>query len=220
MKTTETVTNFLEENANYKKVNYIELVKNVDISKDDEVWLFQCPKHFDISTIEGSKIKLPGKTNLNSLELIVEESSSSTSVSFAALQDSDKLNLRSIKVSGGMILRKQIENRESDIDNNSKFRVQFPTDIKTRHPLNGICYEEKIKKSVKDRLRKVDKILNRKSKKENFKDNIKESSEIFKEESKKKSKTSMDISKNVENIHNIKIEYDANEISLNWLKNI
>ncbi|XP_055381484.1 uncharacterized protein LOC129612059 [Condylostylus longicornis] len=214
----EDIEEFLRKNSNdYEKLEISIINNSFDISEDDEVYFFQCPKDFDITTLKNTRIKVPGKTILNSSELITENCSPIKST-FVIPDQQSNLKLKCINIQGKMVLRKRIEIKKSEEDiggRKQKFRVPFPQDIKERHPLHGVCYKEKINlaKHIKDRLKEAEK--SRVYDKSDMK--------ITPSAKKKKQKSEVNESnfeKN-EDVHKkIKIEFDDNDESLNWLRNI
>lgn len=134
---------------------------------DNEVWLLQCPRGMDIKDLERQKLKMPGRTNFNDSEAVsMEFTEGKEQRAFAYCNRKGRYALRLLPVRGTIVVRDRLKAAETVTTERAEEccpaakRVPLPSNIRVRHPLLGVQYEEKLvlEKAIKKRLQKADEV--------------------------------------------------------------
>ncbi|XP_053952652.1 uncharacterized protein LOC128859673 [Anastrepha ludens] len=163
---------FLEDNRDYKEIKPSKEVTTIggfqEIDEvEDEVWLLQCPKGFDIkSELEDQRLKIPGRTNFNSSEAVAVEYDLPELRAFGYCNRKGRYSLRLLPVKGNILLRGRLKATEAVTLENAEAlyppqgRVPLPDMIKVRHPLHGHQFDKSLRvdRAIAERLKKADEI--------------------------------------------------------------
>lgn len=172
-----TAQNYFQKKSNLKLSSDDSILKTVltqnDINSDDEIFLVQTVKHVEVENFVGKKIKLSKPTKITDdddneyqctfslntknqqIALISPESVSSSAIT---LPLHGFLNINQNVEENLEILPDALSTTDPDC-------VPYPTNLKTRHPLHGLHYEQlielpdnvrsKLKQATDDCSRKV-----------------------------------------------------------------
>lgn len=154
---------FLDARKEYLKVvdNYPN-TQPIQISPNEEVWIFQCPKNIDIDDLLGRKLELPkpfqiiqSKRGNRQYECKVEVTKQENCLTMICPTNGFPEAV-SVKQAGLISIRDRVElpqPNENGVDNDADATDKmfyFPTDLKIRHPLLGVNYDLVTIKQEKD----------------------------------------------------------------------
>ncbi|XP_037029194.1 uncharacterized protein LOC119069247 [Bradysia coprophila] len=156
-----TLDTFLDARKHIKTVRDKSTVQPVKISSDEEVWIFQCPKNIETADLLGRKIVLPQPMQIIQskrgnmefeckLELTKQEHHLTVICPTNGYPEAV-----SVKQAGMISIRERIKLPEpkenGSIDTNSTDRQFFyPTNLKIRHPLLGVNFDNIAIKQERD----------------------------------------------------------------------
>ncbi|XP_065355301.1 uncharacterized protein LOC135949619 [Calliphora vicina] len=163
---------FLQENQSFSEIELTSESKPIGKLHDfdlleNEIWLLQCPKGMDVTELESQKLKMPGRTNINSSEAVsMEFNEGKEQHAFAYCNRKGRYDLRLLPVRGTIVVRDRLKAAETITAERAEEccpptkRVPLPASIRVRHPLLGVQYEDKLEldKSIVKRLNKADEI--------------------------------------------------------------
>lgn len=149
-----TLDNFLEARKHIKSIRDKSTTQHINISTDEELWFLQCPKNIDVDDLLGRKLVLSQPVQLiqskggNKEFECKLESSKHVSHLTVICPTNGVPEAVSVKQAGMITIRERIEVSQqrnyanSDTNSNSTDQLfKYPTNLKIRHPLLGVNFD-------------------------------------------------------------------------------
>lgn len=219
-----------------------------ELSDSDEVWVFEVPNGIDPTALVGQTVKLGSRrsalklNDADSYECVSEKYDEPKTVSLVCQKKNAQLAMKNTRPIGRVVLRQKLgASLEVPInldESKVNVKVPMPTNLKVRHPIHGVNYEDSIalSETIKEKLAKAESAsLHKPSRKNRGEkalagdiETIKiEDASVAARETKKRKLTALDsdeegvltVSKKVKRESEIKIE-DATDADLDWIKQI
>ena len=120
-----------------------------DLSSDDEIYTFQCPENFDIRTLVNIELDMAESAQIHDKESgqifdlqVLEGESKSVTCAFPS-RDKDAA-LAVLPINGHVILQRDITVPTYKTFKDENRNVEFPNDLKVRHPLLGVDWKDHV----------------------------------------------------------------------------
>uniref|UniRef100_A0A1L8D8S1 Uncharacterized protein n=1 Tax=Nyssomyia neivai TaxID=330878 RepID=A0A1L8D8S1_9DIPT len=143
------VQDYLDKHKDLSTKTLTKQHPNIKIYPEEEVFIFQCHKSLNPEKFLGQKINLPGKTKMKEEGLLftvnkLPEDSTKT-VTVVSCQEGS-LRADTFPVAGKITLTQMIEKQNISYENAQQDNAheEFPTNLKVRHPLLGVNFEDKL----------------------------------------------------------------------------
>lgn len=156
-----TLDTFLEARKHIKTVQDKPTAQPIQISSDEEVWIFQCPKNLETEDLLGRKIVLPqpmqiiqSKRGNREFECKLELTKQEHHLTVICPTNGFPEAV-SVKQAGMITIRERIklpepkENETTD-SNSTDRQFYYPTNLKIRHPLLGVSFDNIVIKQEVD----------------------------------------------------------------------
>ncbi|XP_046752872.1 uncharacterized protein LOC124416073 [Diprion similis] len=119
-----------------------------DISDDDEIFIMDVPTTVDPKELKGQKIRLRGKNKFQIANQIYETyEEDPTNISCVFRIDGEQCSYKAVNLTpvGCMRVRQKLpKSLHIEMASVEKITVPFPENLKVRHPLFGVAYEDRI----------------------------------------------------------------------------
>lgn len=160
----KTLSTFLEARKHLKTMRDKSNTQQLTINSDEEVWIFQCPKNIETDDLLGRKLVLPQPLQIIQskrghkefeckLELTKQENHLTVICPTNGFPEAVSVKQAGmISISERIKLPQRKENGNSDLDSTDR-RFLYPTNLKIRHPLLGVNFENiEIKEEADDTI--------------------------------------------------------------------
>lgn len=158
----KTLNTFLEARKHLQTIRDKSNTQQLTINPDEEVWIFQCPKNIETEDLLGRKLVLPqplqiiqSKRGHKEFECKLELTKQENHLTVICPTNGFPEAV-SVKQAGMISIRERIklpqrkENGNSDLDSTDRMFL-YPTNLKIRHPLLGVNFENiEIKEEADD----------------------------------------------------------------------
>lgn len=148
-----TLDNFLEARKHIKSILDKSTAQHIKINSDEEVWIFQCPKNIEVNDLMGRKLVLSqpvqviqSKRGNTEFECKLESTKHSNHLTLICPTNGFPEAI-SVKQAGMITIRERIQLSQprnyvnGDINSNSVDLFKYPTNLKIRHPLLGVNFD-------------------------------------------------------------------------------
>lgn len=219
-----------------------------ELSDSDEVWIFEVPNNIDPMGLVDQTVKLGSRRSALKLndaanyECVSEKYDAPKVVSLVCQKKNAQLAVKNVRPIGRVVVRQKLGaslDVPIDLDeSNVNTKVPMPKNLKVRHPIHGINYEDSIELSetIKDKLAKAEAASKHRPSRKNKGDKalagdietIKiEDPSSTPRKSKKRKLTAVDddeepapnASKKVKRESEVKVE-ESTDMDLDWIKQI
>lgn len=163
--------------AKYREMNpHIEFQKSQttsnftpdELSDSDEVWIFEVPNDIDPTALVGQTVKLGSRrsalklNDVDNYECVSEKYDVPKTVSLVCQKKNSQLIVKNTRPVGRVVLRQKLAaSFEVPIDSDESkvnAKVPMPKNLKVRHPILGVNYEDSIELSetIREKLAKAE----------------------------------------------------------------
>ncbi|XP_054262584.1 uncharacterized protein LOC128986309 isoform X2 [Macrosteles quadrilineatus] len=130
-------------------ISKLALLLDRDLIEKNDIWILQCPSDMDCSALVSQRLNLDGSCKLDDGEKTYESYSyrntNPRSATLAVPSERNQLDLRRVPITGNIIVEesvKAVNNSSSQIISEPPSRVEFPENLRIRHPLLGIDFSK------------------------------------------------------------------------------
>ncbi|GAB0088217.1 hypothetical protein DMENIID0001_026100 [Sergentomyia squamirostris] len=145
----ERMQDFLVNQSNLNLYTPSRVCPDIKIYPEEDVFILQCHKSVEIEKLIGQKISMKGSTKIEDqgLNFIIERlpQEKPKTVTLISSQEKGQLAAETFPVAGTIKIDQILEeNQISYTATQDNAPEAFPTNLKVRHPLLGVNYEEKL----------------------------------------------------------------------------
>lgn len=136
------------ESSNVKGTFFSE-----ELSSDDEVYTFQCPDGFNLKALVNVELDMNENSQIEDKDtgaifnLKIENNSKSITCALPSRRKEAKL--MSLPVNGHIVVLRDIQIPDAKLNFDTNGNIDFPSDLKVRHPLLGLDWKEHIHETNK-----------------------------------------------------------------------
>ena len=126
-----------------------------ELSSDDELYTFQCPDKFNIESLKNLELDMNEVSQIkdkNTGEVYDMKFENQSKMITCAVPSRKKTKLVSLPINGHVLLLRDVNVPNVKLESDKNENIDFPNDLKVRHPLLGVDW--------KDHIRNSNKILN------------------------------------------------------------